>query len=165
MALTVAGASKRFGSTRALDCVNLSVAQGTVCALVGANGSGKSTLIRALAGYHMLDAGVVHLHGQELNSHRMAEQGKAAGLRFVHQDLALIPNLTIADNLAMERVTSSMRLEASTGGERRIGCDASSTGSASAWRLVSASPISARSIKPWSRSPVRWTIWTAAATS
>jgi ABC-type sugar transport system ATPase subunit/ribose/xylose/arabinose/galactoside ABC-type transport system permease subunit len=103
MALTIAGASKRFRNTLALDGVNLSVAQGTVCALVGANGSGKSTLIRALAGYHMLDAGVVQLHGQELNAHRMAEQGKAAGLRFVHQDLALIPNLSIADNLAMER--------------------------------------------------------------
>ena len=99
----VTGATKRFGNALALDRVNLSVARGTVCALVGANGSGKSTLIRALAGYHTLDAGTVQLHGQDLNPHRMAEQGKAAGLRFVHQDLALIPNLSITDNLALER--------------------------------------------------------------
>ncbi len=103
IALEIAGATKRFGNTLALDGVNLTVAQGTVCALVGANGSGKSTLIRALAGYHLLDDGVVHLHGQPLNLNRMAEQGKAAGLRFVHQDLALIPTLSITDNLALER--------------------------------------------------------------
>jgi ribose transport system ATP-binding protein len=103
MALTVVGATKRFGNSLALTDVNLSVARGTVCALVGANGSGKSTLIRALAGYHVLDAGVVQLNGVELHAHRMAEQGKAAGLRFVHQDLALIPELSIRDNLAFER--------------------------------------------------------------
>ena len=102
-ALTVVGATKRFGNSLALNDVGLSVAPGSVCALVGANGSGKSTLIKALAGYHTLDAGVVHVHGQELNPHRLGEQAKAAGLRFVHQDLALIPSLDITDNLALGR--------------------------------------------------------------
>ena len=74
MALTVVGATKRFGDSLALDDVNLNVAEGTVCALVGANGSGKSTLIKALAGYHILDAGIVKLHGQELNAHHVGEQ-------------------------------------------------------------------------------------------
>jgi ribose transport system ATP-binding protein len=102
-ALMVTGATKRFGAALALDNVSLEVAQGSICALLGANGSGKSTLIRALAGYHLLDAGVVHIHGEELNPYRLAEQGRAAGLRFVHQDLALIPDLSIMDNLALER--------------------------------------------------------------
>jgi ribose transport system ATP-binding protein len=103
IALMVTGATKRFGAALALDDVSLSVAQASICALLGANGSGKSTLIRALAGYHLLDAGVVRIHGEELNPHRLAEQGRAAGLRFVHQDLALIPDLSIMDNLALER--------------------------------------------------------------
>ena len=103
IALAVTGATKRLGNALALDNVVLSVAQRNICALLGANGSGKSTLIRALAGYHLLDAGAVQIHGQELNVHRLAEQGRAAGLRFVHQDLALIPDLSIMDNLALER--------------------------------------------------------------
>ncbi len=102
-ALSVTGATKRFGNTLALANVSLSVAQASICALLGANGSGKSTLIRALAGYHLLDAGAIEIHGQEVAVDRLAEQGRAAGLRFVHQDLALIPDLSIMDNLALER--------------------------------------------------------------
>jgi ribose transport system ATP-binding protein len=99
----VRGASKRFGSTVALDAVNLDVAPGTVRALIGANGSGKSTLIKALAGFHALDAGSIHVHGHKLSPDRVAEQSVQAGLRFVHQDLALIPSLWVADNLALTR--------------------------------------------------------------
>jgi ribose transport system ATP-binding protein len=102
-ALTVTGATKRFGRTVAIDSVDLEVAPGSVRALVGANGSGKSTLIKALAGFHALDAGSIHVHGRELGRGSVVEQGIQAGLRFVHQDLALIPSLWVADNLALTR--------------------------------------------------------------
>ena len=102
-ALEVRGASKHFGRTRALVEVDLIVQPGAVRALVGANGSGKSTLIKALAGYHQLDAGTVAIHGTQLGSEALATQGRTTSLRFVHQDLALIPNLSIADNLGFSR--------------------------------------------------------------
>lgn len=97
--LEVTGAVKTFAATRALAGVNLSVRPGSVTALRGANGSGKSTLIRALAGFHDLDEGTILVHG--LPPAEAESQGM--GLRFVHQDLALIPTLSIADNLALGR--------------------------------------------------------------
>lgn len=102
-ALEIRGASKQFGSTQALDSVDLHVAAGTVVALVGANGSGKSTLIKALAGYHILDDGRVSVHGHELSRATLGEQASLAGLRFLHQDLALVATMSIADNLAIAR--------------------------------------------------------------
>lgn len=101
-ALQVVDAFKRFGATQALAGVSLEVRTGSVHALLGANGSGKSTLVRALAGYHELDAGTVSVYGADLAAGRSGEEERAA-LRFVHQDLALIPNLSIADNLALDR--------------------------------------------------------------
>lgn len=109
-ALEVSGAAKSFGATRALDGVNLRVEPGSVTALLGANGSGKSTLIRALAGYHSLDEGTITVHGTPLGHSGHAEGGQGADLRFVHQDLALIPTLSVADNLAMGRGFARDRL-------------------------------------------------------
>jgi ribose transport system ATP-binding protein len=109
-ALEIRGASKHFGRTRALVDVDLVVQPGSVCALVGANGSGKSTLIKALAGYHQLDEGAIAVHGTTLSGERLGEQGRDAGLRFVHQDLALIPSLSVADNLGFARGYTRDRL-------------------------------------------------------
>lgn len=102
-ALDVRGVSKSFGRTQALDRVDLTLRWATSLAFLGSNGSGKSTLIKALAGYHQIDEGSVSIRGHELDVARMGEQGKAAGLRFVHQDLGLIPDLTVADNFALAR--------------------------------------------------------------
>ena len=98
-ALEVSGAVKTFGATRALAGVGLRVLPGSVTALLGGNGSGKSTLIRALAGYHELDEGSVEVYGHPLEN----AEADGVGLRFVHQDLALIPTLSVADNLAVGR--------------------------------------------------------------
>jgi ribose transport system ATP-binding protein len=101
-ALRVRGLTKTFPGQRALDAVDFDVAVGEVHALVGQNGSGKSTLIKSLAGYHQPDEGTVEVAGVPLelgSPHASA----LAGLRFVHQDLALVPALDAVDNLALGR--------------------------------------------------------------
>jgi ribose transport system ATP-binding protein len=100
-ALHVHGLSKTFGATKALDAVDLCVGAGQVHALVGQNGSGKSTLIKILSGYHYPDAGGwIEVSGRPLPFGRPGDS-RAAGTRFVHQDLALVRDETILDNMAL----------------------------------------------------------------
>ena len=100
--LQVSGASKTFDGKRVLHSVDLTVNSGEVLALLGQNGSGKSTLIKVLSGFHEPDRGTeVRIDGETMRfgspvfSHR-------AGLRFVHQDLALIDDATVLDNIAFD---------------------------------------------------------------
>lgn len=101
LALSVSGISKTFGATKALDDVSLEVRPGEVHALMGQNGCGKSTLVKVLAGFHRPD------HNVEARSHQSrfapgdAAAVKAAGVRFIHQDLGLVPSLSVMDNLAL----------------------------------------------------------------
>ena len=97
-ALRVSGLSKTFGATRALGDVSIDVRAGEIHALVGQNGSGKSTLIKSLAGYHHPDAGAsAELDGEAFEiGHDVPD-----GLRFVHQDLGLVLELSALDNLAL----------------------------------------------------------------
>ncbi len=95
--------SKTFPGTRALDAVDFDLRPGEVHALVGQNGSGKSTLIKVLAGYHEADPGaLITLDGTEVKLHDTSA-ARAAGLRFVHQDLGLVPALSTVENLALGR--------------------------------------------------------------
>ena len=95
--------SKSFSGTRVLHAVDLGIRAGEVHALVGANGSGKSTLIKILAGYHTPEPEtVVEAGGKPVPlGHPIA--AREAGLRFVHQDLALVDTLTVTENLALGR--------------------------------------------------------------
>ena len=99
--LAVEGLSKTFPGQLALDNASLTVAPGEVHALLGQNGSGKSTLIKILAGYHQPDPGATAAKDGEPFELGSAAAGHAAGIRFIHQDLALIPELTVTDNLAL----------------------------------------------------------------
>ena len=93
--------SKTFPGTRALDDVSLDVAAGEVHALVGQNGSGKSTLIKILAGYHHADPGAAAwLDGEPFDLTDLAH-ARHDRLRFVHQDLGLVLELSATDNLAL----------------------------------------------------------------
>jgi ribose transport system ATP-binding protein len=101
--LKIRAMSKLFPGTRALDAVDLDVRRGEVHALVGQNGSGKSTLIKALAGYHEPEPGtVVDVQGEPVRLGN-ASASRDAGFRFVHQDLALVDVLSVAENLALGR--------------------------------------------------------------
>jgi ribose transport system ATP-binding protein len=100
-ALAVEGLSKTFGGQRALADLDLEVGRGEVHALLGQNGSGKSTLIKILSGFHQPDPGAVAtVAGRPLRL-GSAEEAHRAGIRFIHQDLALIDERSVLDNLAL----------------------------------------------------------------
>jgi ribose transport system ATP-binding protein len=102
-ALEIHHLSKTFSGQTVLHDVSLSVAEGEVHSLVGQNGSGKSTLIKVLAGYHEPDEGATAtVHGQPLE---LGSAGEAHRLnvRFVHQDLGLVNDLSITENIMLGR--------------------------------------------------------------
>jgi len=99
--LQVTGLSKRFGNQRALDAVDLALHPGEVCALIGQNGSGKSTLIKVLAGYHTADPGAaLRFRGRPAPLDDRSAPWRRH-VRFIHQDLGLIPTMSVLDNLAL----------------------------------------------------------------
>src|SRR6185295_12285523 len=107
-ALSVRGATKRFGAVLALDDFDLEVCHGEVVAVLGDNGAGKSTLIKCISGVHRLDVGEIEIDGQlaTINSPAAA---RAHGIETVYQDLALFDNLGPAANFFAGREEASPR--------------------------------------------------------
>jgi simple sugar transport system ATP-binding protein len=103
--LTVAGVSRRFGPTLALDCIDFSIRAGEVVALMGANGAGKSTLVKILSGVYRADGGSLTLRGQPFQP-ASPHHAKQLGIATVHQSIAdaVVPALSIADNLLLDRL-------------------------------------------------------------
>ncbi len=100
LALDARSVTKVFGASRALDHVDIGVRRGEVHALVGQNGSGKSTFVKILAGFHRPDGGEATFHGKPL-SLGDSEAAASAGIRFVHQDLGLVDDLSVVENVAL----------------------------------------------------------------
>jgi L-arabinose transport system ATP-binding protein len=96
--LEVHGVSKRFGVVQALDNVSLEVRPGEILALVGENGAGKSTLMRIIEGIHVADEGAIKVDGMP-QTFRSPADAHAQGIRVIHQEPDIIPDLSIAENL------------------------------------------------------------------
>ena len=98
--LDMRGISKVFPGVRALDHVNLTVEQGEIHAICGENGAGKSTLMKVLSGIypHGTYEGDIFYDGQPLANRSISDSEKK-GIIIIHQELALVPLLSIAENL------------------------------------------------------------------
>lgn len=94
--------SKRFPGVRALHQVSLSVMPGEIHAVVGENGAGKSTLINILAGELQPDSGVILFEGVETVIPN-AFVSQRLGISVVYQELALCPNLSVAENISLQQ--------------------------------------------------------------
>lgn len=96
------GISKTFGAVRALHQVDLHVAAGEVLGLVGDNAAGKSTLMKILAGAIRPDTGEIRIAGSPIElSHPIS--ARSAGIEMIYQDFALVPQLTVTQNIFLGR--------------------------------------------------------------
>ncbi|HET7475226.1 MAG TPA: ATP-binding cassette domain-containing protein [Dermatophilaceae bacterium] len=91
-----------FGQVRALKGVSMHARRGEVTAIVGDNGAGKSTLIRCVSGIHRPDSGTITFDGAPV-SFKSPEDAREAGIETVHQNLALVEDLTVWQNLFLNR--------------------------------------------------------------
>lgn len=103
--LKVDGISKRYGGVHALNKVQFDLNYGEVHALVGENGAGKSTLIKVLGGIVPRDGGRIFFEGREVVYNTPAE-AQTAGIAIIHQELSMMPSLTVMENLFMNRLSS-----------------------------------------------------------
>ncbi len=93
-----AGISKSFGGVAALRDVDFTLRAGEIHGLVGENGAGKSTLMKIIAGVHTDYDGRMSIEGREMRF-RSARDALAAGIGMVHQELSIVPDLSVAENV------------------------------------------------------------------
>lgn len=100
MLLRLTGVTKSFPGVAVLRDLGLEVTQGQVHVLLGENGAGKSTLIKCIAGVYSPDAGAIEFAG-EPRSWSSPRDALEAGVAVVYQELALVPSLSVAENIAL----------------------------------------------------------------
>ena len=100
--LEMKGIVKAFGGVRALDGIDIKIKPGECIGLCGENGAGKSTLMKILSGVypHGSWEGEILLDGQPLQAHSVRDS-EAAGIVIIHQELMLVPQLSVAENIFM----------------------------------------------------------------
>jgi ribose transport system ATP-binding protein len=97
------GITKSFGNVQVLHGVDLSVGRGEVLGLLGENGAGKSTLLNILNGVLQRDTGSISIDGEPVEF-TVPKQAQDAGLAFIHQELSVLPYLTVAENVFLGRL-------------------------------------------------------------
>jgi ABC-type sugar transport system ATPase subunit len=100
--LSTTGITKSYGAVRALRGIDMTIKPGECVALVGENGAGKSTLMKILAGVEKPDEGRIDLAGRPA-SFSGPRQAQDAGICLIHQELQLVPPLSIVDNIFLGR--------------------------------------------------------------
>ena len=98
--LELKGVKKAFGGVQALKGIDLSIRKGEIHCLAGENGCGKSTLIKVISGAHKADAGEIIVNGKSHMSLTPMESIRH-GIQVIYQDFAIFPNLTVAENIAL----------------------------------------------------------------
>jgi ribose transport system ATP-binding protein len=101
--LEVRDLAKRFGSVVALRSATLTLSRGEIHALMGANGAGKSTLVKILTGVYPADGGTITVDGA-VRTFRSPAEARRAGIVSVYQDPALVPDLTVSQNMRLADV-------------------------------------------------------------
>ena len=109
LVLEVKGIDKSFPGTKALSKVDFQLRKGEIHAVVGENGAGKSTLMNVIDGVYTPDAGEIYINGQIVHIKDPLAAQKL-GIGFVHQEIALCPDVTVAENLYMASINASKAL-------------------------------------------------------
>jgi simple sugar transport system ATP-binding protein len=98
--LKVTNINKAFAGVQALKNVNLTINKGEICCLAGENGSGKSTLIKIIAGAYKPDDGEIEINGKRYSTITPMDTIRE-GIQIIYQDFSIFPNLTAAENIAL----------------------------------------------------------------
>ena len=105
--LTARGITKVFPGVRALDAVDFTLRAGEIHAVMGENGAGKSTLIKILSGDQLADAGETLLDGRSYQP-RSPQEAQRLGISAVHQEVNLVPSLSVAENICLGRAPTRL---------------------------------------------------------
>lgn len=108
-----------FGNVHALRDVSLEILPGEIHCLMGENGCGKSTIIKIISGVYQRDGGTVEFNGQKLDKITPIDAINL-GIQVIYQDFALFPNLTVAENLALNTELASRKKTVSWKNVRKI---------------------------------------------
>jgi ribose transport system ATP-binding protein len=117
--LTATKLTKDYGRVRVVDGVSIDLTPGQIRAVVGENGAGKSTLMKMLSGIVRPTSGQIKVDGQQM-SFDTPQGASRAGIAIVHQELQIVPDLTVADNLMLVRPPSASGLRRRSPGETRF---------------------------------------------